>query len=207
MNIPAAEAHLKQCDPVLGRAIDALELTARGHEPDAWCALVSSICGQQISVHAARAVRGRVAALEPDRDFPSPHFVLNADDETLRGAGLSRAKVLAVRDLAAHLEDGRLQPAKFETMNDEDIIAALIPVRGIGRWTAEMFLIFSLQREDVLAVDDLGLRNAMKRLYDLPDLSPAEMRRIAEPWRPYRSVASWYLWQWLDNAPKIAAGL
>ena len=103
MNISAAEAHLKSADPVLGRAMETLQLAPRGHEPDAWRALVSSICGQQISVHAARAVRNRVAALEPGREFPSPRFVLAAGDETLRGAGLSRAKVLAVRDLAARV--------------------------------------------------------------------------------------------------------
>ena len=204
MNLPAAEKHLRRCDPHMARIINELELRPRGTEPDAWRALVSSICGQQISVHAARAVRNRFAALEPNRDFPTPEFVIEADDETLRGAGLSRAKVLAVRDLAARLEDGRLQPENFASMNDEDVIAALIPTRGIGRWTAEMFLIFSLGREDILAVDDLGLRNAIKRLYELPELSAEEMRRIAEPWRPFRSVASWYLWQWLDNAPKIA---
>lgn len=205
MNIPAAETHLRKSDPKMAQIIDTLSLRSRSSEPDAWRALVSSICGQQISVHAARAVRNRFAALEANRDFPTPKFVIEADDETLRGAGLSRAKVLAVRDLAARLEDGRLQPELFAAMTDEDVIATLIPTRGIGRWTAEMFLIFSLGREDVLAVDDLGLRNAMKRLYELPELSANEMRSLAEPWRPYRSVASWYLWQWLDNAPKIAA--
>ena len=203
MNLPAAEKHLKKADPVMAHVIKTLSLRPRGSEPDAWRALTSSIIGQQISVHAARAVRGRFAALE-GTDFVSPEFVAGAEDEVLRGAGLSRAKVLAVRDLAARLADGRLRPTEFFSMNDEDVIAALLPTRGIGRWTAEMFLIFSLQREDVLAVDDLGLRNAMKRLYNQPELSAQEMRRIAEPWRPYRSVASWYLWQWLDNAPKIA---
>lgn len=204
MNIAAAVKHLKACDEVMARVVEGLPPLKREREPDAWRALTSSIIGQQISVHAARAVRGRFAALEAGRDFPAPHFVAAADDETLRGAGLSRAKVLAVRDLAAHLDDGRVQPKQFAAMSDEDIIAALIPVRGIGRWTAEMFLLWSLGREDILAVDDLGLRNAMKRLYNQPELSAAEMRRLAEPWRPYRSVASFYLWQWLDNTPKIA---
>lgn len=127
-----------------------------------------------------------------------------AADETLRGAGLSRNKVLAVRDLAARLAKRTLRPEEFSSLNDEDVIAALLPTCGVGRWTAEIFLVFSLQREDVLAVDDLGLRNAMRSLYRQSELSATEMRRIAEPWRPYRSMASWYLWQWLDNAPKIA---
>jgi DNA-3-methyladenine glycosylase II len=204
MDIAAAKKHLKKSDSVMAQVVTALPLMTRSSEPDAWRALTSSIIGQQISVHAARAVRGRFAALE-NTEFVSPHFVLATDDETLRGAGLSRAKVLAVRDLAARLEDGRLQPERFAAMSDEEVIAALIPTRGIGRWTAEMFLMWSLGREDVLAVDDLGLRNAMKRLYNLPELSASEMRRLAEPWRPYRSVASMYLWRWLDNTPKIAA--
>jgi DNA-3-methyladenine glycosylase II len=203
MNLPVAETHLKACDAKLAEIIDSLKIRDRGREPDAWRALVSSILGQQISVAAARSIRGKFVALQSDSDFPTPRFVLNAEDETLRSAGLSRNKVLAIRDLAAHLEDGRLNPATFETMSDEDIIAALIPVRGIGRWTAEMFLMFSLHREDVLAVDDLGLRNAIKRLYGLDELSANEMRKIAEPWRPYRSIASWYLWQSLDNEPPV----
>ncbi|HEX8834328.1 MAG TPA: DNA-3-methyladenine glycosylase [Abditibacteriaceae bacterium] len=206
MDLKKADKHLQMCDERLAAVIQEIGLRDRGREPDAWRALVSSILGQQISVAAARTIRGRFAALEAGQDFPSPEFVLAAEDETLRGAGLSRNKVLSIRDLARHFVEGLLDPAQLEKMSDEDVIAALLPVRGIGRWTAEMFLIFSLAREDVLAVDDLGLRNAIKRLYEL-DAAPSadEMRRIAEPWRPYRSVASWYLWQWLDNAPKVTA--
>lgn len=203
MNLTKARKHLKQADPVMAAVIQSLPVKDRGKEPDPWRALSSSIMGQQISVHAARAIRGRFAALE-GTEFVSPQFVLQASDETLRGVGLSGAKVLAVRDLARHLEEKLIRPEEFPSMSDEDIIAALIPVRGIGRWTAEMYLLWSLGREDVLAVDDLGLRNAMKRLYNQPELSAAEMRRLAEPWRPYRSVASLYLWQWLDATPKIA---
>ena len=175
-----------------------------GRERDAWKALSSSIIGQQVSVHAARAIRGRFAAIIPERDFPLPSEVLVASDETLRGAGLSGNKVLALRDLARHFEDGKIATRKFSKMSDEEVIQSLIPIRGIGRWTAEMFLIFSLGRADVLAVDDLGLRNAMKKLYDLPEIpKPEPMRVLAEKWRPYRSVASWYLWRSLDNEPKI----
>lgn len=174
------------------------------HESDAWCALSSSIIGQQISVHAARAIRGRFAALEPDCVFPTPHFVLELPDEKLRGCGLSQNKARSLRDLARHFADDAIDPDKFSKMDDEEIINALIPVRGIGRWTAEMFLLFSLGRPDVLAVDDLGLRNAMKRLYELEELPKATaMREIAEPWRPYRSIASWYLWRSLDNVPVV----
>jgi DNA-3-methyladenine glycosylase II len=112
--------------------------------------------------------------------------------------------MLSIRDLARHFEEGLINTKRFSRMSDEEIIAALIPVRGIGRWTAEMFLIFSLGRPDVLAVDDLGLRNAIKKLYALEELpTSTQMQQIAEPWRPFRSVASWYLWRSLDNEPKI----
>jgi DNA-3-methyladenine glycosylase II len=138
---------------------------SRHYEPDAWRALSSSIIGQQVSTHAARAIRARFAAIIPDKDFPSPADVLSTADEMLRGAGLSQNKMLSNRDLARHFEEGLINTRRFPRMSDEEIIQALVPVRGIGRWTAEMFLIFSLGRPDVLAVDDLGLRNAIKRLY------------------------------------------
>jgi DNA-3-methyladenine glycosylase II len=177
------------------------------HEPDAWRALSSSIIGQQVSVHAARAIRGRFAALAPGAPYPTPQNVLELPDEALRGAGLSGGKTRSIRDLAERLENGSIQTDKFSAMDNDDIIAALLPTRGIGRWTAEMFLLFSLRRADVLAVDDLGLRNAMRRLYDLDEIpGPTLMQEIAEPWRPWRSVASWYLWRSLDNTPKVAGG-
>lgn len=195
--------HLKRVDATLGAVIERIGAPQLGHEPDAWRSLSSSIIGQQVSVHAARAIRNRFAALGAG-EFTSATEVLALSDEALRGAGLSRNKVLSLRDLAAHFTQNRIDQARFGIMDDEEIIAALLPVRGIGRWTAEMFLIFSLGRPDVLAVDDQGLRNAMRKLYDLPEVPrPAQMREIAEAWRPYRSVASWYLWRSLDNEPKI----
>jgi DNA-3-methyladenine glycosylase II len=197
-------AHLRSVDPILAQVIAHVGDPQIGRESDAWRALSSSIIGQQVSTHAARAIRGRFAALENDRDFPTPQFIARADDDLLRGAGLSRNKVLSVRDLARHINDGLIQFDTFSSMSDEEVIAALVPVRGIGRWTAEMFLIFSLGREDVLAVDDLGLRNAMKKLYDLQEApSSTRMREISEPWRPFRSIASWYLWRALDNNVQI----
>lgn len=199
-----AAAHLQQSDPILAEVIALIGPPKIGRERDAWRALSSSIIGQQVSVHAARAIRGRFAAIIPERDFPLPSDVLSTPDEVLRAAGLSGNKVLAIRDLAAHFEAGKINARKLAKMEDEAVIAALIPVRGIGRWTAEMFLMFSLGRPDVLATDDLGLRNAMKKLYDLPEIpKPDVMRTIAEKWRPFRSVASWYLWRSLDNEPKI----
>ncbi len=196
--------HLQNSDPILSEVIQRVGAPQIRRERDAWRALSSSIIGQQVSVHAARAIRGRFAAIIPERDFPLPSDIRSTPDEVLRGAGLSGNKVLAIRDLARHFEDGKIATRKFPKMSDEEIIQALIPVRGIGRWTAEMFLMFSLGRQDVLAVDDLGLRNAMKKLYRLPEIpKPDVMHEIAEPWRPFRSVASWYLWRSLDNEPKI----
>jgi DNA-3-methyladenine glycosylase II len=199
-----AAAHLQNADPVLAQVVERIGLPRLRRERDAWRALSSSIIGQQVSVHAARAIRGRFAAIVPERDFPLPADIGSTPDEVLRGAGLSGNKILAIRDLARHFEEGKINARKFAKMEDEQIIAALIPIRGIGRWTAEMFLIFSLGRADVLAVDDLGLRNAMKKLYDLTEVpKPTTMREIAAPWQPFRSVASWYLWRSLDNEPKV----
>lgn len=196
-------AHLCAADGRLASVIKRIGPPQLGREADAWRALSSSIIGQQISVHAARAIRGRFAALAEGGHYPTPEHLLALDDETLRGAGLSRGKVLSLRDLAGHLADGRIDAARFEQMEDEDIIAALLPVRGIGRWTVEMFLLFSLHRLDVWAVDDLGLRNAVWRLYELHERPGKEvMHRIAAPWQPFRGVASWYLWRSLDNEPK-----
>lgn len=207
MNLEAVKQHLIASDAILAQVVAQVGDPQMNCESDAWRALTSSIIGQQVSVHAARAIRNRFAAIENARDFPTPQFVIDASDETLRAVGLSRNKVLSVRDLARHISDGLIDFAQFDSMSDDEIITALIPVRGIGRWTAEMFLIFSLGREDVLAVDDLGLKNAMKKLYDLEEApTSTRMREIAEPWKPFRSVASWYLWRSLDNAIQIARG-
>ncbi len=201
-----AARHLKKADPVLAQVIARIGPPQLHREPDAWRALSSSIIGQQVSVHAARAIRGRFAAVVPGHDFPAPAHIAQLSDEALRACGLSGNKTRAVRDLARHFAEGLIAPERCVAMDDEDVIAALLPVRGIGRWTAEMFLIFSLGRPDVLAVDDLGLRNAMRKLYALDELPTAgQMRAIGEVWRPWRSVASWYLWRSLDNEPKISA--
>lgn len=201
---------LRASDEKLAQIIESVGEPGLSFEPNAWRALSGAIMGQQISIHAARAIRARFAALGAaqgeELGYPLPSQVLEADEDTLRACGLSRGKVLSLRDLAAHIEDGRVDAQRFEAMDDEAIIAALIPVRGIGRWTAEMFLMFSLGRPDVWAVDDLGLRVAVARLYDLEARPDAKaMREIAAPWKPWRSLASWYLWRWLDIAPKIAA--
>lgn len=199
-----AAQHLQQADSVLGRVIERVGAPQLKRERDAWKALSRSIIGQQVSVHAARAIGNRFAQIVAGKEFPAPEDVLAATDETLRGAGLSANKVLSLRDLARHFGDGKINARRLQKLSDEEVIEVLVPVRGIGRWTAEMFLIFSLNRPDVLAVDDLGLRNAIKKLYELEEIpKPDAMREIAQVWRPYRSVASWYLWRSLDNEPKI----
>ena len=172
-------------------------------ETNAWKVLSGSIISQQISVHAARAIRQRFAATAPSGDYPLPADVLNTPDDVLRAAGLSANKVLSLRDLARHFEEGKIKPRRFSRMGDEEIIQTLIPVRGIGRWTAEMFLLFGLNRMDIWAVDDQGLRNAIRNLYNLPEVPKAkEMHNYGGQWQPYRSIASWYLWRSLDNVPK-----
>jgi DNA-3-methyladenine glycosylase II len=205
MKFKKAENHLRRADPVMAAVIKRMGPCEMGQETDPWRALSSSIMSQQISVYAARAIRGRFVALFEGKVYPDPEDVLAVSDEALRGAGLSGNKVLAIRDLARHFADKQIDVGKFPEMTDDEIIEVLVPVRGIGRWTAEMFLLFSLHRPDVLAVDDQGLRNAMMKLYGLESIpKPAQMREIAAPWQPYRSVASWYLWRSLDNEPKIA---
>lgn len=203
---PPAEAleHLRR-DPVMRGVIERVGTLEVAIEPDLWWSLIDSIISQQVSVQAAASIIGRVAALGAN-GRPTPAEVAAMDDELLRAAGLSRAKVRYVKDLAAHFLDGSLRPADLAALSDDEVIAALTRVKGIGRWTAEMILIFTLGRPDVLPVDDLGVRAAAQRLYDLPARpGKDELLRIAEPWRPWRSLASRYLWRSGANTPAIAA--
>ncbi len=159
-------------------------------------ALARAIMFQQLAGSAAAAIYLRFVALFPGRSFPTPDQVLAISDDELRRAGLSRQKALYLRDLAAHVANKSLNFHRFAAMSDDDVITDLIRVKGIGRWTAEMFLMFNLGRPDVLPLDDLGLRTAVRNAYGLPALpSKPELEQIGERWRPYRSVASWYLWQ------------
>ncbi|HEY2524347.1 MAG TPA: DNA-3-methyladenine glycosylase [Candidatus Binataceae bacterium] len=191
-----AMAHLSAADPVLARVIDAvgpLEIELRRER---FQALGRAIIFQQLAGAAAHTIYTRFVALFPGRRFPAPRQVLDALAEDLRRAGLSRQKSLYLKDLAAHVENGTLSFHRFSGMDDEEIILDLTRVHGIGRWTAEMFLIFNLGRPDVLPVDDLGVRNAARRLYRMRKMPDAKrLRALAERWRPYRSAASWYLWR------------
>lgn len=158
-------------------------------------ALLRSIIYQQLSGKAAATIHGRVLALFPGRAHPSPEALLALDEQQLRGAGLSHNKMLAARDLAAHVMDGSVPPLrKLRRMPDDEIVERLTVVRGIGRWTVEMMLIFTLGRPDVLPLNDLGVMRGFNRVYGgQPD--PARLGEQGEQWRPYRSVASWYLWR------------
>jgi DNA-3-methyladenine glycosylase II len=195
--------HLTRRDRVMKKLIPRFgeaRLQSRG---DAFTTLARSIVGQQISVKAAQAVWDRFAALSQG---PStrvrPAHVLTLATETLRGAGLSVRKVEYLRDLAQHFESGTVHVDQWQKMDDEAIIEELVAIRGIGRWTAEMFLIFHLMRPNVLPLDDLGLIKGISVNYFSGEpVSRAEAREVGEAWTPYRSVATWYLWRSLDPLP------
>jgi 3-methyladenine DNA glycosylase/8-oxoguanine DNA glycosylase len=195
-----ATARLRRSDPVLAAIIRdvgpcGLRVDARG---GAFAALVESIVYQQITGKAAASIYGRVRRLVRRR-HPRPQDILGATVDALRQAGLSRQKVMYMRDLSERVEGG-LKLRGIGRREDEAIIEALTEVKGIGRWTVEMFLIFRLGRLDVLPVHDYGIRKAMQRAYRFRELpSPERMRRLAEPWRPYRTVACWYLWRSLES--------
>ena len=177
--------------------------TERGRPSgDHYSALVRSIVGQQLSVRAARAIYARLLE-QFGGTPPTPEQILARDPEELRAAcGLSRAKVAFLRSLAEHVVDGSLDLERLETLPDDEVVSELVAVKGIGEWSAHMFLMFQLRRPDVLAVGDLGIRRAVERAYRLPDLpSAAELTERAEPWRPYRTHACFLLWQSLDNVP------
>src|SRR6202158_1833954 len=191
-----AIAHLKRVDPILGELIDRVGPYRIPRRPERFQALVRAIIFQQLAGRAAQTIYDRFVKQVGGKRFPTPALVLAASDETLRAAGLSRGKMGYIRDLAGHVRDRTLNFHRFSRMDDDAIIADLTRVRGIGRWTAEMFLMFNLHRPDVFPVDDLGVRNAVARLYAMSQPPPPkELREFGERWRPYRSVASWYLWQ------------
>jgi DNA-3-methyladenine glycosylase II len=199
--------HLRGVDPVLREIIDRVGPFAPSLEPDPWWSLVDAIGSQQLSVKAAATIVGRIAELGQGVR-PGPEAILATPEEQLRACGLSGAKVRYVRDLASKWLDGTLQPQRWPELPDEELIAELVQVKGIGRWTAEMLLMFSLGRPDVLPVDDLALGVAMQRAYGLPDRpKKLKMEEIGSSWRPFRTVASLYLWRSLRVPSPGEAGL
>jgi DNA-3-methyladenine glycosylase II len=202
-----ALAALSSADPVLRALIDeigpdGLGDPRAGRPDDHYGALVRSIVGQQLSTKAARAIYGRLTDRFGGRT-PTPAEVLADDPDSLRAAaGLSRAKVTYLRSLAEHVIDGSLELERLHDLPDDEVIAELVAIKGLGLWSAHMFLMFHLQRPDVLAVGDLGIRRAVMVRYGLDKLpGPAELEAIAEPWRPFRTLASRYLWRSLDATP------
>jgi DNA-3-methyladenine glycosylase II len=178
------------------------ERDSRGRPADLYGALVRTIAGQQLSVLAARAIWTKLLA-HFDGRVPTPQEILDEDPETLRAAaGFSRAKVVYLRSLAEHVLAGELELERLAELPDDEVIRDLTAVKGIGEWSSHMFLMFTLHRPDVLAVGDLGVRNAAMRAYDLPaPPKPAELEALAEPWRPHRTRACLYLWRSLQNTP------
>jgi DNA-3-methyladenine glycosylase II len=203
----AADAHLHRVDPVLARLIEEggalpAEIDRRGRPDDPYGVLMRAIAGQQLSVKAAASIWRKLL----DRfggHVPTPEQILADDPDELRVAcGFSRAKVAYLRSLAEHVRSGELELERLPDMPDGEVIRELTAVKGVGEWTAHMFLIFTLGRPDVLPTGDLGVRNAAMRAYglDRPPL-PAELTALAEPWRPHRTRACLYLWRSLDNEP------
>lgn len=205
-----ARKALAASDPTMAALIDrigkidiATRLKRRSEERpnDAYGALLRAIVGQQLSTKAARTIYLRVIDLFGG-STPSPEQLLEAREEDLRAAGLSGRKTEYVRDLASHVLGGELELDRLDSLSDEEVIAEIVAVRGLGQWTAEMFLLFHLERPDVLSGGDLGIRKAIQVEYGLEKMPPpTQVLEIGEPWRPHRSLASLYLWESLAAVP------
>ncbi len=197
--------HLSKVDPHIDALIQIYPKPIFSAHTNYYHALASSIIGQQLSVKAASTIEGRFKDLF-DGDFPTPEQILEKDIEELRMIGLSRPKAGYIQDLALKIIDGTVSFDSMNMLSNDEIIAELTKVKGIGVWTVHMFLMFCMGRLDVLPIGDLGIRNGVKKLYGLGEIvQPHDVELIAEKnnWRPYESVASWYVWQSLDNSPTI----
>jgi DNA-3-methyladenine glycosylase II len=201
--LAAADPNMAALIERVGKIDLATRLRRRSEErpADAYGALLRAIVGQQLSTKAARTIYGRILDLF-DGTTPSPERLLEAKEADLRGAGLSGRKVEYIRDLASHVLSGELELDRLEELSDEEVIGEIVAVRGLGQWTAEMFLIFHLERPDVLSGGDLGIRKAVQVEYGLEEMPPpTRVVEIGEPWRPHRSLASLYLWESLAAVP------
>jgi DNA-3-methyladenine glycosylase II len=202
MNYAIAVHHLKQSDPILSALIEQVgccQLNSLARDSDLFFALSREILYQQLSTKAAATIHRRFLQLYPQTPYPQAIEVLNTADEVLRSAGVSRQKATYIKDLAQKALDGLPTLAELAEMDDEIIIHTLTQVKGIGRWTVQMLLIFQLDRLDVLPTDDLGLRSGIQKVYGLDSLpNKKQVEQLGENWKPYRSVASWYLWRSLE---------
>jgi len=200
--VQKARRHLFRRDPILKRTMQTVGPFTLKPTGVSFAILVRAIISQLISTKAALTIHSRLEAALPAKQV-TPATILALSTETLRGVGLSGNKARALHDLAGRIASGELPLHDLADMTDDEVMAHLLPVHGIGKWTAEMFLIFALGRLDVLPVDDFGLRAAVRDLYELPDLPDrGSLRERAEPWRPYRSIATWYCWRSRGATPQ-----
>lgn len=200
-----AATYLRRVDPVLQPIIDSHGLCTIRSNTDYYQALTDAIISQQLSVHAAHAIEQRFRDIFGGV-FPTAEQVLVVDAALLRDIGFSRAKATYVLDLAQHIVSGEVQFSHLDSLTNDQIIHELTAVKGIGTWTAHMFLMFCMGRSDVLPVGDLGIRNGIRKLYGFTDApTPEQITAVAEKnrWHPYETIASWYIWQALDNAPTV----
>jgi DNA-3-methyladenine glycosylase II len=187
-------------DPIMQKLSEQYPpISFEGRSKDLLQALVRAVIGQQLSVKAARTISGRFKELFAPNPFPTAEEILRMDDEKMRGAGLSYAKISYVKSIANAFVSDLIDQSKVKKQSDEDIITELTQIKGVGRWTAEMVLIFTLERPDVFSIDDLGVRNAIIKLYGITDRKA--MIKLSEKWTPNRSSACWYLWRSLENTP------
>lgn len=200
-----AADHLAAQDPILGAVIASSEPPSFVPHQNYYQSLVESIVSQQLSVKAAATILKRFKDLFSE-EFPSPESILATDIEELRSVGLSRQKAGYIKDLAARVLDGSVQFTHLDSLTNQEVVNELVQIKGVGVWTVHMFLIFCIGRLDVLPVGDLGIKNGMHILYDLPEKpTPEDMEAIAvnNHWHPYESVASWYVWRSLNNKPVL----
>jgi len=198
-----AAKYLSQRDPLLAPVIARCGLATFVPHRDYYRSLTDSIIGQQLSVKAAASIKRRFGELFGG-EFPTPQAILEKSIEELRSVGLSGAKANYIRDLAEHILDGRVTFARLDEQSNEEIIAELTDVKGIGEWTVHMFLMFCVGRLDILPIGDLGIRNGIRGLYGYAHTpTPLQVKELAarNHWRPYESVASWYIWESYDSAP------
>lgn len=203
-SLKQAARHLASNDPILEPIINKVGLAKIEPHDNYYWELIDSIISQQLSVKAAATIEKRFQELF-GRDTPTPEQILEKSIEELRSVGLSGQKAKYIQDLAGHIQSGKISFSKLAQQSNEEIIAELTDVKGIGEWTAHMFLIFSVGRLDILPIGDLGIRNGIRKLYGFSELPTSEQIRDvakANNWHPYESVASWYVWRSLDNSPK-----
>jgi len=197
--------YLSHEDPIMAGLIAQYPSPALKKHNHYYQELVDSIISQQLSVRAAAAIEDRFKAIYGGT-FPAPEQIITTDIETLRSAGLSRPKATYIQDLARHIIDGTVDFSQLDNLSNDEIVTELVKVKGIGEWTAHMFLMFCMGRLDVLPTGDLGIRNGVAKLFNIdhiPDAREIEELAHARHWHPYESVASWYIWQSLENKPAL----